>query len=391
MKYNKVSLASVCNFQPGFAFKSKDFGEYDKKVIKITNITPPSIEMENLVGVNLENYDVEKLKKFEVHSGDFVMAMTGSLGRVSRIHTGNAYINQRVLLFKPTKYIDKDFLYYSLIHPEFEKFIISHADSETCQANIGHNTVGRYQINLPNIDIQKKISKFLTLFDNKIELNKNINKNLLQQMQAIYKSLFIDGAGFSSIKQKSWTSTNIYALANIIYGAPFASKLFNTKGIGKPIIRIRDLKSQKFSTYTTEQHRKGYLLRPGDIVVGMDGEFRPYIWANDEAWLNQRVCVFDNKRPKGKAFLYFTIKPLLHAIEQTQVGTTVIHIGKKDFDKFEIIIPDNVTLDKFDEITNPMIDKIILNNFENLYLSRCRDYFVIKLISGDIEFFEHMI
>ena len=135
----------------------------------------------------------------------------------------------------------------------------------------------------------------------------------------------------------SWTQTGIYSLANIIYGAPFASKQFNTEGNGKPIIRIRDLKDQQFATYTTEVHPKGYLLHPGDIVVGMDGEFRPYIWGNDEAWLNQRVCVFENKRPNGKAFLYFTIKPLLFAIEQTQVATTVIHIGKKDFEEVYLL------------------------------------------------------
>lgn len=157
----------------------------------------------------------------------------------------------------------------------------------------------------------------------------------------------------------SWTQTGIYSLANIIYGAPFASKQFNTEGNGKPIIRIRDLKDQQFATYTTEVHPKGYLLHPGDIVVGMDGEFRPYIWGNDEAWLNQRVCVFENKRPNGKAFLYFTIKPLLFAIEQTQVATTVIHIGKKDFDTFEIMLPDTELLDAFDAITTPMVEQIV--------------------------------
>ena len=149
-------------------------------------------------------------------------------------------------------------------------------------------------------------------------------------MQALYKSWFVDFEPFGGSKPASWEIADIYSLANIIYGAPFASKQFNTEGNGKPIIRIRDLNDQQFATYTTEIHPKGYLLRPGDIVVGMDGEFRPYFWGNDEAWLNQRVCVFENKRPHGKAFLYFTLKPLLYAIELTQVATTVIHIGKKD-------------------------------------------------------------
>ena len=183
----------------------------------------------------------------------------------------------------------------------------------------------------------------------------------------------------------SWTQTGIYSLANIIYGAPFASKQFNAEGNGRPIIRIRDLKNQQFTTYTTEVHPKGYLLHPGDIVVGMDGEFRPYIWGNDEAWLNQRVCVFENKRPNGKAFLYFTIKPLLYAIEQTQVATTVIHIGKKDFDAFELTLPDATTLDGFDALTSPMIMQIVSNSFENKRLAAMRDTLLPKLMSGEID------
>ena len=52
---------------------------------------------------------------------------------------------------------------------------------------------------------------------------------------------------------------------------------------------------------------------------------------NEEAWLNQRVCVFDNIRKNGKAYLYCTLKPLLYSVEATEVATTVIHIGKKDY------------------------------------------------------------
>lgn len=212
-----------------------------------------------------------------------------------------------------------------------------------------------------------------------------INDNLLDQMQALYKSWFVDFLPFDGVRPESWTKTDIYSLANIIYGAPFASKQFNAAGEGKPIIRIRDLKDQQFATYTTEVHPKGYLLQPGDIVVGMDGEFRPYIWGNDEAWLNQRVCVFENKRPNGKAFLYFTIKPLLYSIEQTQVATTVIHIGKKDYDAFEITLPDTTTLDNFDALTSPMIMQIVSNSFENKRLSSMRDALLPKLMSGEID------
>jgi len=195
-----------------------------------------------------------------------------------------------------------------------------------------------------------------------------LNKNLEEQAQALFKSWFVDFEPFGGVMPDGWRDTDIYSIANIIYGAPFSSKLFNTEGLGKPIIRIRDLKEQKFITYTTEEHQKGYLIQPGDIVVGI-GEFRPYIWGNEEAWLNQRVCVFDNKRPNGKAFLLYTIKPLLNVIEKTQVATTVIHIGKKDYDAFKIILPNEGTLDRFDTLTTPMIKQIVLNRLENKRLA----------------------
>ena len=289
-----------------------------------------------------------------------------------------------VLVFVPKSTTDRDFLYYLLAYDDF--FTYSMATSKGTKMPRGDKTsIMQYEVPMLDFCTQKKIASVLKSLDEKIELNNAINENLLDQMQALYKSWFVDFLPFDGVRPESWTKTDIYSLANIIYGAPFASKQFNTAGEGKPIIRIRDLKDQQFATYTTEVHPKGYLLQPGDIVVGMDGEFRPYIWGNDEAWLNQRVCVFENKRPNGKAFLYFTIKPLLYSIEQTQVATTVIHIGKKDYDAFEITLPDTTTLDNFDALTSPMIMQIVSNSFENKRLSSMRDALLPKLMSGEID------
>lgn len=161
--------------------------------------------------------------------------------------------------------------------------------------------------------------------------------------------------------------------------------LFNTEKDGKPIVRIRDLKSNELTTFTTEIHPKGYLIQNGDIVVGMDGEFKPYIWGNNEAWLNQRVCVFDNIRENGKFFLYLTIKPLLNIVEQTEVATTVIHIGKSDFDSFEINLPNENILDKFDTITMPIYKLIVKNKLENKRLAELRDTLLPKLMNGETD------
>ncbi len=275
---------------------------------------------------------------------------------------------------------DEKFVYYFLKTLEWKKFA-----SASAVPGINRNTVHKEIVRFPDFETQQKIASVLSTIDKKIAVNKAINDNLFAQMQALYAAWFIDCIPFGGIKPSSWQKTSIYTIADIIYGAPFSSKQFNTDGKGIPIIRIRDLKEQKVATYTTEKHPKGYLLQAGDIVVGMDGEFVPYIWGSDEAWLNQRVCVFKNKRLKGKAFLYFTIKPLLYAIEQTQVATTVIHIGKKDFDAFEITLPDPRVLDSFDAITTPMVEKIVENRFEIKQLELLRDALLPKLMSGELD------
>lgn len=275
------------------------------------------------------------------------------------------------------------FLYYLL---KYNKDKIEGMGSGTTFKEVSGNTMKNIVVSVPtDKKVQERISSILGSIDDKIEENERINNNLQEQMEALHRSWFIDYAPFGGAKPSNWIKADIYSIANIIYGAPFASKLFNTEGLGKPIIRIRDLKEQTFATYTTEIHPKGHLIQPGDIVVGMDGEFRPYIWGNSEAWLNQRVCIFESKLPSDKAFMLYTIKPLLNVIEQTQVATTVIHIGKKDYDAFEIVLPDRKTLDQFGEITTPMLERIVNNSIENKKLAKLRDALLPQLMSGEID------
>ena len=279
-----------------------------------------------------------------------------------------------------------EYIYYVLTQQEITKYLQSIAEqSVSAYPSIKPSDIENLEFSLPDRKTQEKIVSILKSIDEKIVQNNEINNNLQEQMEALHRSWFIDYAPFGGAKPSNWIKADIYSIANIIYGAPFASKRFNTEGLGKPIIRIRDLKEQTFATYTTEIHPKGHLIQPGDIVVGMDGEFRPYIWGNSEAWLNQRVCIFESKLPSDKAFMLYTIKPLLNVIEQTQVATTVIHIGKKDYDAFEIVLPDRKTLDQFGEITTPMLERIVNNSIENKKLAKLRDALLPQLMSGEID------
>lgn len=307
----------------------------------------------------------------------------GNIGYVS-MTTKQSISNQQINSIIANDENDANFVYYLMksLWPYFKNY----EGQSTTLSILNKSQFSKIDVCIPkNKDIQKKIAGVLGALDDKIELNNKINNNLEQQAQTLFKSWFVDFEPFGGTMPEDWKEQDIYSIANIIYGAPFASKLFNTEKRGKPIIRIRDLKNQYSDTYTEEVHPKAYIIRAGDIVVGMDGEFRPYIWGNDEGLLNQRVCVFENKRPMGKMFLYLTIKPLLNRVEQTEVATTVIHIGKQDFDAFKFNMPVSDILDKFDKITNPIYDKIVSNSLENTRLAAIRDALLPKLMSGEID------
>ena len=178
-EWETVRLSDVCDLVAGFAFKSKDFGSFEDKVIKITHIVPPTVAMDSLVGVNLKKYDKGKLGRYVAGVGDYVLAMTGAtVGKLGRIEHGHAYINQRVLLFKNYTNVDKDFLYYVLSQRIFEQYVLNYIDSESAQANISAGTIGKFTFQMPPLGVQKKIGRLLRIIDEKCVLNKKINDNL---------------------------------------------------------------------------------------------------------------------------------------------------------------------------------------------------------------------
>lgn len=395
-EWKECKLGDYCDFQNGYAFKSSEFktnGEY--KIVKIKELKDGLVKFFD-DSASVDIHDIKEFEKYKIYRNDVLFALTGDpvskpnplswVGRVSIYRSDeNALLNQRTCKIKKSDEIDNQFLYYYFRQWENFYALASKATGSASQANISTNTIVDTIIKLPPLPTQQKIAAILSSLDDKIELNNKINTNLEQQAQALFKNWFVDFEPFGGKMLEGWKEADIYSIANIIYGSPFASKLFNTEKNGKPIIRICDLKDQHSDVYTPEERDDAYLIQPKDIVVGMDGEFRPYIWGSEPGWLNQRVCVFENKRPKGKAFLYFSIKPLLDVVEKTQVATTVIHIGKKDFDKFQITLPTKDILDKFDELTEPILDKIVANRLENRRLSELRDALLPNLMNGEVE------
>jgi type I restriction enzyme S subunit len=129
----------------------------------------------------------------------------------------------------------------------------------------------------------------------------------------------------------------LYEVADVIFGNPFRSELFNSGGVGTPLLRIRDLETGTPAIHTTEDADDRYVVRSGDLVVGMDGEFRIHTWRGADVWLNQRVCKVVPKAGNWAApYLKAVLAPELMRIERVKTGTTVIHLNKSDLERISV-------------------------------------------------------
>ncbi len=294
-------------------------------------------------------------------------------------------------------------------YPKFVYYLIKSLDLSIFNAGsavptLNRNHIHTFLVRVPrHIHEQIAISKILSNLDSKIELNQQMNRKLEAIGQALFKHWFVDfefpdeqGRPYRSSGGKiveselgeipeGWEVSSIYDIADVVYGAPYSSKQFNKERRGLPLIRIRDLETQLPEFYTEEKHEKSTVIKAGDLIIGMDAVFRPYIWVGPESLLNQRLCLFKPVRTIiHNYFIKESIKPILTFYEKSKVGTTVIHLGKADIDSWKVVIPDDRCFAMFKEIINPIVLKIINNASTNNTLIQIRDGLLPKLMSGKI-------
>ncbi|MGZ4267640.1 MAG: restriction endonuclease subunit S [Solirubrobacteraceae bacterium] len=154
---------------------------------------------------------------------------------------------------------------------------------------------------------------------------------------------------------EGWKLGSVYELTDVIYGASFASDLFNEEGEGTPLIRIRDLTSHAPKVFTAEEHPKATLIQHGDIICGMDGEFSVQRWRGPTSVLNQRMCLFRPKEGIPASFLAAALVRPMKFFERSKTGTTVIHLLKRDIDAIRLVIPPPELLVEFDKTVEAMV------------------------------------
>lgn len=389
-KQQRVRLADTCDLIAGFAFKSKDFGNYFEKVIKITNIEPPFVNMTNLAGIDLSMYNKNKLQKFLAKKDDYVFAMTGAtIGKLGKICDGEAYINQRVLMFKPKKDIDKKFLFYILSQKNFYQYVINHIDSESAQANISANSIGNYEFNIPPLKVQKKIAGVLGALDDKIELNNKINQNLELQAQSLFNEIYNSSEnGFLS------DIVDVVESGNRPKGGACTSGIPSIGAENIEKFGIYDFSKEKFISEEFFENMKRGKVQSGDVLLYKDGAYTGKVsmaldgFPHKKCALNEHVFLLRANDKCSQFFLYYCLscnknKTYLHNLACAKAAQP--GLNQQELLGMPVFIPEYNKIEKFTDIVNPLMHKIAQNALENIKLSAIRDTLLPKLMNGEID------
>ena len=147
--------------------------------------------------------------------------------------------------------------------------------------------------------------------------------------------LLEDAAG-----RTGWETRRVGDLVELTNGFPFDSKGFGPQGT-LPLVRIRDLFLQEFATYVSGPIPGHVVLRDGDIVIGMDGDFELTVWQRGPAALNQRMCLLRPRAGVDPRFVAYAIPRHLRVLNDLTYATTVKHLSSFDILSERILCPSN--------------------------------------------------
>ena len=306
---------------------------------------------------------------------DIIISARGTVGEIAMIPFPMAF-NQSCYGIRGKKHlIDNTYLYYLIKNSIKSLKKITHG---SVFDTITRDTFKNIEVNIPSINLQIKIAEILSTLDDKIELNNQINKNLEQQAQAIFKSWFIDFEPFGGVMPDDWKILILDDVSTINAGGDKPNIVYSTKTAVYyyPI----------YSNGTSQDGLYGYTneakIFEESITVSARGTIG-FVCLRDEPYtpIVRLITLIPKYRIITAKYLYLWLKN----INIYGTGTTQQQLTVPFFKKTKILTPTYKIVEDFTDIINPLYNKMNYNKKENEILSTLRDSLLPKLMSGEID------
>lgn len=291
----------------------------------------------------------------------------------------------------------------------YNKYLFAILRSREIQQQIYNTSVGdviphfkkqfldQLLIPLPEYAVQKAIGDIYYLLSYKAEHNNKINANLQQQAQAIFKSWFVDFEPFGGTRPEDWNFICLEDCCSLITRG-IAPKYDDTTD--QIVLNQKCIRNQQIDLSKARKHRPKKVnekwLQHGDILINSTGQgtlgriaqvhFQP-----QNMTVDSHVTIV---RPKHELLVYY-LGCLLTGreyefVEMERGSTGQTELPRESVQKYEVLLPDNAILKRFNDLMRPIFQLLVQNQEESLRLAEVRDALLPKLMSGEISLNEEM-
>ena len=289
-----------------------------------------------------------------------------------------------------TTIADPYFIYYYLTQSSVIESLQAIAEQSTSTyPSIKPSDIEDIELDLPELETQKKIGSTLRMLDRKIALNEEINDNLEQQAQSYFQELFVDNA------DPEWTTGTISDLGTVVGGStPSKAKPEYYTESGIAWITPKDLSNNKSKFVShgendiTElglKNSSAAIMPEGTVLFSSRAPIGYIAIAAGEVTTNQGFKSVVPKPEIGTPFVYFFLKNTLPVIEGMASGSTFKEVSGSTMKNVPAVIPDAETLAKFSDFCAPIFAQQRILEEQNQSLATLRDNLLPKLMSGEID------
>lgn len=344
--------------------------------------------------------------KFTTKSPGITIGRSGNIGN-PQLHKTDFWAHNTVLYVKEFKKVDPGYFYYLLKTLDFTQL-----NSGSAVPSLNRNFIHPFVVSIPeSIKTQTAIAEILSSLDDKIELNNNINKELENLAQTLFKQWFIDfefpnengepyqSSGGEMVESelgripKGW---EVYPMSNLL---ETVSKTYPLKTVEEVVfLNTGDIQDGKFlhenisdPTKLPGQAKKSIVKN--DILYS---EIRPqnkrfaYVHFDTSKYVvSTKLMVLRSKVEINSLFQYFVLTQkdqidYLQRLAESRSGTFP-QITFSEVSTIKIALPSFEKVGEFvDSVLQPFYDFKFNSEFESQELSSLRDTLLPKLISGEL-------
>ncbi len=291
---------------------------------------------------------------------------------------------------------DSKYIYYYLTQNDITEHLQSIAEQAvTTYPSITPTNIENLTIPLPSLPTQRKIASILSALDDKIELNNRMNKNLEEQARAIYKSWFVDFEPWGGVMPSDWRVGSVSELGKVVGGGtPSKSNKEYYTNDGIAWVTPKDLSNNKSKFIAHGEiditdlglaKSSATLMPKGSVLFSSRAPIGYLAISDGEVSTNQGFKSIVPFKNIGTAYVYYFLKENTEKIENIASGSTFKEVSGSTMKTIEVIIPDDITLRKFQSLCFSLFEQQKMLEYQSRHLSALRDALLPKLMSGELD------